>query len=163
MLSSSIDGMPESSSFVTLMTVHLSKGLEFPCVYVVGIEEGLFPHSRSMYSTSELEEERRLCYVAFTRAINSLNISYCKMRRQFGSIIYSSMSQFVDEIIECEDLEQIDQIIDNKNSEIVFHYKFGKGYIDTNDLDNFEDVVTVRFDSGLTKKVFISDLEEVEE
>ena len=77
MLSSSTDEMVDSQSFVTLMTVHLSKGLEFPCVYVVGIEEGLFPHSRSMYSTSEIEEERRLCYVAFTRAISSLNLSYC--------------------------------------------------------------------------------------
>ena len=162
MLSSSTDEMIDSSSFVTLMTVHLSKGLEFPCVYVVGIEEGLFPHSRSMYSTSEIEEERRLCYVAFTRAISSLNLSYCKMRRMFGSITYASMSQFLDEIIECDDLEEINAMFESTSNERVFHYKFGNGFIDTNDNDNFEDVVTVVFESGVKKKVFVSDLEEAE-
>ncbi len=125
MLSSSTDEMVDSQSFVTLMTVHLSKGLEFPCVYVVGIEEGLFPHSRSMYSTSEIEEERRLCYVAFTRAISSLNLSYCKMRRMFGSITYASMSQFLDEIIESDDLLEINAISETTSNERVFHYKFG--------------------------------------
>ena len=162
MLSSSTDEMVDSQSFVTLMTVHLSKGLEFPCVYVVGIEEGLFPHSRSMYSTSEIEEERRLCYVAFTRAISSLNLSYCKMRRMFGSITYASMSQFLDEIIESDDLLEINAISETTSNERVFHYKFGNGFIDTNDNDNFEDVVTVVFDSGIKKKVFVSDLEEIE-
>ena len=162
MLSSAVDDLDNSSSFVTLMTVHLSKGLEFPSVYVVGIEEGLFPHSRSMFSVAEIEEERRLCYVAFTRAIKSLNLSYCKIRRQFGSIIYSNPSQFLDEIDSCEDLNIIDLNTSDTNEEKVFHYKFGNGYIDIADTDNYEDVVTVRFDSGVVKKVFINDLEEVD-
>ena len=162
MLSSAVDDLDNSSSFVTLMTVHLSKGLEFPSVYVVGIEEGLFPHSRSMFSVAEIEEERRLCYVAFTRAIQSLNLSYCKIRRQFGSIIYSNPSQFLDEIDSCEDLNIIDLNTSDTNEEKVFHYKFGNGYIDIADTDNYEDVVTVKFDSGVVKKVFINDLEEVD-
>ena len=162
MLSSAVDDLDNSSSFVTLMTVHLSKGLEFPSVYVVGIEEGLFPHSRSMFSVAEIEEERRLCYVAFTRAIQSLNLSYCKIRRQFGSIIYSNPSQFLDEIDSCEDLNIIDLNTPDTNEEKVFHYKFGNGYIDIADTDNYEDVVTVKFDSGVVKKVFINDLEEVD-
>ena len=162
MLSSAVDDLDNSSSFVTLMTVHLSKGLEFPSVYVVGIEEGLFPHSRSMFSVAEIEEERRLCYVAFTRAIKSLNLSYCKIRRQFGSIIYSNPSQFLDEIDSCEDLNIIDLNTSDTNEEKVFHYKFGNGYIDIADTDNYEDVVTVKFDSGVVKKVFINDLEEVD-
>ena len=115
-----------------------------------------------MYSTSEIEEERRLCYVAFTRAISSLNLSYCKMRRMFGSITYASMSQFLDEIIECDDLEEINAMFESTSNERVFHYKFGNGFIDTNDNDNFEDVVTVVFESGVKKKVFVSDLEEAE-
>tara|TARA_Y100001936_G_scaffold38166_1_gene36279 strand:- start:193 stop:2271 length:2079 start_codon:yes stop_codon:yes gene_type:complete len=162
MLSSAVDDLDNSSSFVTLMTVHLSKGLEFPSVYVVGIEEGLFPHSRSMFSVAEIEEERRLCYVAFTRAIQSLNLSYCKIRRQFGSIIYSNPSQFLDEIDSCEDLNIIDLNTSDTNEEKVYHYKFGNGYIDIADTDNYEDVVTVKFDSGVVKKVFINDLEEVD-
>ena len=113
-------------------------------------------------STSEIEEERRLCYVAFTRAISSLNLSYCKMRRMFGSITYASMSQFLDEIIECDDLVEVNVMSESTSNERVFHYKFGNGFIDTNDNDNFEDVVTVVFDSGVKKKVFVSDLEEAE-
>ena len=162
MLSSSIDQMNPDSSYVTLMTVHLAKGLEFQSVYVVGLEEGLFPHSRAMYSVGELEEERRLCYVAMTRAINYLHLSYCKMRRQFGSIIYSNASQFLDEISSCEEvniLQENQQVPDESNR--VFHYKFGQGYLVDSDIDEYDEVVTVEFDSGYRKKVFIADLEEV--
>ena len=162
MLSSSIDQMNSDSSYVTLMTVHLAKGLEFPSVYVVGLEEGLFPHSRAMYSVGELEEERRLCYVAMTRAIHYLHLSYCRLRRQFGSIIYSNSSQFLDEISSCEEVNIIkDDQKDLDESNRVFHYKFGQGYLVDSNIDEYDEVVMVEFDSGYRKKVFIADLEEV--
>ncbi len=162
MLSSSIDQMNSDSSYVTLMTVHLAKGLEFPSVYVVGLEEGLFPHSRAMYSVGELEEERRLCYVAMTRAINYLHLSYCRLRRQFGSIIYSNSSQFLDEISSCEEVNIIkDYQKDLDESNRVFHYKFGQGYLVDSNVGEYDEVVMVEFDSGYRKKVFIADLEEV--
>ena len=162
MLSSSIDQMNSDSSYVTLMTVHLAKGLEFPSVYVVGLEEGLFPHSRAMYSVGELEEERRLCYVAMTRAIDYLHLSYCRLRRQFGSIIYSNSSQFLDEISSCEEVNIIkDDQKDLDESNRVFHYKFGQGYLVDSNVDEYDEVVMVEFDSGYRKKVFIADLEEV--
>ena len=162
MLSSSIDQMNSDSSYVTLMTVHLAKGLEFPSVYVVGLEEGLFPHSRAMYSVGELEEERRLCYVAMTRAIDYLHLSYCRLRRQFGSIIYSNSSQFLDEISSCEEVNIIkDDQKDLDESNRVFHYKFGQGYLVDSNVGEYDEVVMVEFDSGYRKKVFIADLEEV--
>ena len=162
MLSSSIDQMNSDSSYVTLMTVHLAKGLEFPSVYVVGLEEGLFPHSSAMYSVGELEEERRLCYVAMTRAIDYLHLSYCRLRRQFGSIIYSNSSQFLDEISSCEEVNIIkDDQKDLDESNRVFHYKFGQGYLVDSNVDEYDEVVMVEFDSGYRKKVFIADLEEV--
>ncbi|MBY0505400.1 MAG: UvrD-helicase domain-containing protein [Bryobacteraceae bacterium] len=74
----------DSASAITLMTMHNAKGLEFPVVYVAGMEEGLFPHSRSRESEENLEEERRLCYVAMTRAEQRLHLSYARFRRRFG-------------------------------------------------------------------------------
>jgi len=74
----------DSAIAITLMTMHNAKGLEFPVVYVAGMEEGLFPHSRSRESEENLEEERRLCYVAMTRAEQRLHLSYARFRRRFG-------------------------------------------------------------------------------
>src|SRR5207249_7478706 len=69
---------------VTLMTLHNAKGLEFPLVFLSGMEQGLFPHSRSMDSPEMLEEERRLCYVGMTRARKRLVLTWAKYRRRFG-------------------------------------------------------------------------------
>ena len=69
---------------VTLMTLHAAKGLEFPLVFLAGLEEGLFPHSRTLSSPDELEEERRLCYVGMTRAMDSLVLSRAHYRRRYG-------------------------------------------------------------------------------
>lgn len=74
----------DSQAAITLMTMHNAKGLEFPVVFVAGMEEGLFPHSRSRESEEHLEEERRLCYVAMTRAEQRLHLSYARFRRRFG-------------------------------------------------------------------------------
>ncbi|RFZ85429.1 ATP-dependent DNA helicase [Mucilaginibacter terrenus] len=83
---------------VSLMTIHSSKGLEFPQVYVVGLEENLFPSQMSLNSRSDLEEERRLFYVAVTRAERKLSISYATSRFKFGTLINCEPSRFLDEI-----------------------------------------------------------------
>ncbi len=87
----------EDSDKVTLMTMHAAKGLEFKNVFVVGMEEGLFPHSRSLGEKQELEEERRLCYVAFTRAEQNLFLTYTKSRLYFGRRTSNSPSRFLTE------------------------------------------------------------------
>jgi len=83
---------------VTLMTLHASKGLEFKNVYMVGMEEGLFPHSRALNSRDEVEEERRLCYVGMTRAMRNLTFTYTSQRLYFGSRTSSMPSRFLSEI-----------------------------------------------------------------
>jgi DNA helicase-2/ATP-dependent DNA helicase PcrA len=83
---------------VTLMTMHAAKGLEFKCVFVVGMEEGLFPHSRSLMEKDELEEERRLCYVAMTRAREKLFLTHAKNRLYFGRRNSNVPSRFIAEI-----------------------------------------------------------------
>jgi DNA helicase II / ATP-dependent DNA helicase PcrA len=83
---------------VTLMTVHAAKGLEFPLVFVVGLEDGLFPHSRSATDRAELEEERRLAYVAMTRAERYLYVTHAMRRRVYGEELASEPSQFLNEM-----------------------------------------------------------------
>ncbi len=83
---------------VQLMTMHSVKGLEFPLVFMVGMEEGLFPHQRSMEEPGRLEEERRLCYVGITRAREKLIVSSAEVRRLYGKDNYNSLSRFVKEI-----------------------------------------------------------------
>ena len=85
-------------NFVSLMTIHSAKGLEFPIVFIVGMEEGLFPHSQSLGEKAELEEERRLCYVAVTRAMEKLYFSNAGLRMYFGSIQSNPPSRFLSEI-----------------------------------------------------------------
>lgn len=83
---------------VKLMTIHASKGLEFPCVFVVGMEENIFPSSMSMYDREDLEEERRLFYVAITRAKEKLWITFANNRYRFGSLVQNEPSRFLDEL-----------------------------------------------------------------
>ena len=71
------------------MTIHSAKGLEFPVVFLVGMEKGYFPHSRSLMDSAELEEERRLCYVGMTRAKKRLYLTYAAMRNLYGGTQYS--------------------------------------------------------------------------
>lgn len=93
-----LDTMDEENSKVSLMTIHSAKGLEFPVVFVTGVEEGLFPHSNSLMDMDKLEEERRACYVAITRAEKLLYITAACERKTFGKIYDSSVSRFVKEI-----------------------------------------------------------------
>jgi DNA helicase-2/ATP-dependent DNA helicase PcrA len=83
---------------VTLMTMHSAKGLEFPLVFIVGLEDGLFPHARSAADKAELEEERRLCYVAITRAEKFLYVSHAMRRRVYGEELVAEPSQFLNEM-----------------------------------------------------------------
>ena len=87
-----------NEDYVSLMTIHSAKGLEFPYVYVVGMEENLFPGILSLSTREELEEERRLFYVAITRAMTKLTLSYAEMRYRYGNLTLSERSRFVDEI-----------------------------------------------------------------
>jgi len=93
-----IDSYEEQEQAVTLMTLHSAKGLEFPAVFMVGMEEGIFPHSRSMHSGDELEEERRLCYVGMTRAKDELCLSHAYSRTLFGMRERAVLSRFIREI-----------------------------------------------------------------
>ncbi|MBX3283133.1 MAG: UvrD-helicase domain-containing protein [Acidobacteria bacterium] len=88
----------DSSASVTMMTVHMAKGLEFPIVFLVGLEDGVFPHSRSINDQKELEEERRLAYVAITRAEKMLYITHAMRRRVYGEEIAAEPSQFLNEM-----------------------------------------------------------------
>lgn len=102
----------DRNAAVTLMTVHAAKGLEFPVVFLVGLEDGIFPHARSINDPSQLEEERRLAYVAITRAEKVLYISHSMRRRIYGEEIAAEPSQFLNEM----PLDLIHDLTPGKNS-----------------------------------------------
>lgn len=95
-----VKDMGENRQAVTLMTLHAAKGLEFPVVAIVGMEEGIFPHSRSLMEKDELEEERRLCYVGITRAKEKLYLTYANRRLFFGARTQNMISRFIADIPE---------------------------------------------------------------
>ncbi len=97
-LKADIDGMEEEESSVVMMTLHSAKGLEFPNVFLVGVEENIFPSFRSIEDPNALEEERRLAYVGITRAEDKLFISHASMRTQFGKTKVNPVSRFIEEI-----------------------------------------------------------------
>jgi len=110
-LMSEADQIETKMEAVNLMTLHAAKGLEFPVVFMVGLEEGIFPHSRSLFNPQQLEEERRLCYVGITRAKEKLFLSFALKRTIFGSVQVNPPSRFLSEIpqnlIDAEDEENI--------------------------------------------------------
>jgi DNA helicase-2/ATP-dependent DNA helicase PcrA len=155
-----------SSDRVSLMTIHMAKGLEFNVVYVVGIEENLFPSILSLNSSEDLEEERRLFYVAMTRAKDKLILSHCDFRFKWGNIIECEPSRFIDEV----DIEYIEKnnfkeefkpTIDNNISRIRKLRK--RGFVNVNKVDNnnspiinivVNDIVEhQRFGLGLVEKI----------
>ncbi|MEK9196169.1 MAG: 3'-5' exonuclease, partial [Patescibacteria group bacterium] len=97
-LISDLDDKDKINGVVTLTTIHAAKGLEFPVVVIAGMEEGIFPHSRSIFDGSELEEERRLCYVGMTRAKSKLYLSYAQSRMIFGRQEYNMPSRFLGDV-----------------------------------------------------------------
>jgi DNA helicase-2/ATP-dependent DNA helicase PcrA len=97
-LVSGVDQMKDEANFVTLMTIHSAKGLEFPVVFLSGLEEDLFPINRKFDTDADIEEERRLFYVAFTRAKEKLYLTYARSRYRFGEVAYQDRSRFIDEV-----------------------------------------------------------------
>ena len=95
---SDLDSMDDISNNVTLMTLHAAKGLEFPVVFLAGLDEGIFPHQRSLTNNKEMEEERRLMYVGVTRAEEKLYLTSAKRRQTWGEYKYYMPSRFLDEI-----------------------------------------------------------------
>ena len=132
----------DKTDVVTLMTTHAAKGLEFDYVFIAGLEEGIFPHNRSLYDQNEVEEERRLCYVALTRAKKKLYLLNARRRLLFGMESSNPKSRFVNEIssdyIETEHIKEIkketsfkniDSTIEYEMGEKINHIKFGEGVI----------------------------------
>ncbi len=111
-LVSDVDNLDETTEAVTLMTMHSAKGLEFKNVFIVGMEEGLFPSKRSIEEDGQTEEERRLCYVAITRAQKHLFLTNTKKRTLYGSTTFSIPSRFIEEI---PDSVLSEDAIDNRN------------------------------------------------
>lgn len=97
-LISDLDALEPQASYVTLMTLHAAKGLEYPVVFMTGLEEGVFPHNRALVDATELEEERRLAYVGMTRAMERLYLSYAQRRTLFGNTFAHPKSRFLDEM-----------------------------------------------------------------
>lgn len=97
-LISDVDNANFGNNSVTLMTLHAAKGLEFPIVFMIGMEESIFPHSRALYDQSEMEEERRLCYVGMTRAREELYMLYASSRLLYGGVNHNPPSRFLGEI-----------------------------------------------------------------
>ena len=128
-LSSDIDNLEDNDDSVTLMTLHSAKGLEFPVVFLVGMEEGIFPGYKSIGEPKELEEERRLCYVGITRAKQFLFLTCAKQRTIFGSTSYNAISRFVQEIPE-EILDGYDNMFNSQpkkqyDYESKYEWKYG--------------------------------------
>ena len=98
--------MADKESLVTLMTIHNAKGLEFRSVFLIGMEEGIFPHSRSI-EDNEIEEERRLAYVGMTRAMEKLTLTHAMARSLYGRREYNLASRFLDELPDVVERERL--------------------------------------------------------
>lgn len=156
---------PQDGKAVSLMTLHAAKGLEFPIVFLVGLEQGLFPHHRSLKDSLSLEEERRLCYVGITRAREQLFLSYARKRNSWGGIDNCMPSQFLDELPPDLIVKDIPTILrytpstatSPRKAELpitwqkgdrVFHPTFGEGIV-THLLDlGKKNTLVVQFPSG---------------
>ena len=154
-LSSDIDGMDDEEESVTLMTLHSAKGLEFPVVFLVGMEEGIFPGYKSIGEPKELEEERRLCYVGITRAKNYLYLTCSRKRTMFGSTSFNPVSRFVKEIPEnmLEGADEIESKPSNSFDDMDYEWSYGKS--GKSGIGNYgknnSNVVSYKIDTNKTK------------
>lgn len=157
-LSSDIDGMEDSEDSVTLMTLHSAKGLEFPVVFLVGLEEGIFPGNKSIGEPKEIEEERRLFYVGITRAKQYLYLTCSKKRTIFGSTSYNQISRFVEEIPEelLDGYDSLDNSSSNEFEDSTYKWEYGSGKkVKTYKVDNINTenkVAASSFNSGFQFK-----------
>ncbi|MBT4576031.1 MAG: UvrD-helicase domain-containing protein [Candidatus Cloacimonetes bacterium] len=175
-LQTDMDNLDEDIETIKLMTMHNAKGLEFDHVFIVGVEDGLLPHSRSIDDIQKMEEERRLLYVAITRAKKSIHLTYVRMRPVFGSISMAIPSRFLleidDDLIDSENNRYYDLMAprpkrrDNTNKPIVtesqkyfkigqniYHNKFGKGVVLNVDGTGKEAKLSISFSGGQLKKI----------
>jgi DNA helicase II / ATP-dependent DNA helicase PcrA len=171
------DEYDEESGSVTLMTLHNAKGLEFPVVFIIGLEDGVFPHYRSMGEPAELEEERRLMYVGVTRAQQRLYLTHAWSRMLFGSTSYNPPSRFLSEIpselvhaIEEEnaigaggEVSPIRAAVDGRREipqisagDTVVHDKWGEGVVLTVSGSGSDAEATVRFEDAGEKRLLVA-------
>ena len=151
-----LDNYSTDTDAVTLMTLHAAKGLEFPIVFMPGLEEGIFPHSRTQFSQSELEEERRLCYVGMTRAREQLTLLHASSRLLYGTTQHNPPSRFImdvpSELLSDGELESSSSFgqlreptfvhLELNPGDEIEHAKFGKGIVSS--VDGDEIVATFR-------------------
>mgnify|MGYP001603833139 FL=1 len=176
-LQSGADGYDAAAPAVTFMTVHLAKGLEFPAVFVTGMEEGLFPIAAGNYSSDDLEEERRLCYVAMTRAKERLFLVHAATRRLFGRVSSNLPSRFIlearvagrsasegaDEGSQIEPRSDFEPVTPNapppltrlKNGMRVRHPEFGVGRVTDTSGSGEGMRVTVHFENGSSRRLLV--------
>ena len=150
----------EDDNYVTLMTIHTSKGLEYPVVFLVALEEGIFPSQRAIEEEDGIEEERRLCYVATTRARQKLYISFTERRSMYGKSQSTLNSRFVDEIT---DKSAIKKTIEKKSYDNKFDSKYsdGSGYsYNYNEFGNYEKKSSSANFDFLTADKFLQNLEK---
>jgi DNA helicase-2/ATP-dependent DNA helicase PcrA len=173
-LVSDVDNLDEQVKAPCLLTLHMAKGLEFPVVFIVGLEEGMLPHSRSMDTPEELEEERRLCYVGITRAKKRLYLLHTFRRILFGRDELSEPSRFLRDIPArlfqgAEDTEprrsppQPTTIARFRAGNRVRHPQFGEGIVLNSKLSGEDEEVTVIFESVGAKRLLtnFADLEKI--
>lgn len=161
-LLSDLDNANFSNNAVTLMTLHAAKGLEFPVVFMTGLEETIFPHSRALYDQSEMEEERRLCYVGMTRAKEELYMIYATSRMLYGGLQHNPPSRFLAEIdaqpamaesqTEYIQDEQMVYVPELNEGDGVKHKLFGVGTV----MEISGDNATIYFKGKGTKKLNIA-------
>ncbi len=155
-----IDSYDNGAEAVTLMTLHAVKGLEFPIVFMVGMEEGVFPHARSLLDPDQLEEERRLCYVGMTRAREELNLVYATARLLHGQMMHNPPARFLSEIEDKAELGAISSAgapgrsettapTDFKHGQLVRHAQFGTGTV----IGINGDEISVDFDDNGVKEL----------
>jgi DNA helicase-2/ATP-dependent DNA helicase PcrA len=160
-----LDTWSEEIDRVTLMTLHAAKGLEFPVVFLAGLEEGLFPHARSLDEEGGMEEERRLCYVGMTRAKARLYLTYARNRTIFGTTVPAVPSRFLDEVpaeliahptvpapppVAWEEEPERDLPVLAKGDQ-VRHASFGEGRVLEVEGEGVRTVVTVHFERGVKR------------
>ncbi len=167
-----IDSLEDGSSALTLMTLHNAKGLEFPVVFITGMEDGVFPHTRALTDPDELEEERRLCYVGLTRARRRLYLSLSQSRMLYGMPSYNPPSRFLKEIpVDLVDrmgsrkrnwrkesiVQRSDRLSGNevRVGDRVRHDRWGEGTVELTSGVGDRAEVEIRFDTGVTRRLLL--------